>query len=1049
MIRWILGFSLQFRFLILAAAVALIVFGVTRLPTMSVDALPEFAPPYVEIQTEALGLAPTEVEALITVPIEEILNGVPWIQSMRSQSVTGLSSIILFFEPGTNLISARQMVQERLTQAQGMPSKKVAKAPVMLQPRSATSRVMMVGLTSKTLALIDLSVLARWSIKPRLMGVPGVANVSVWGQRERQMQVQVDPKRLQTQNITLDQIISTTGNALWVSPLSFLPASTPGSGGFLDMPNQRLGITHRLPITNAKELAQITVEGTKLSLGSVANVTENHQPLIGDALIGEKPGLMLVVDKFPGANTVEVTRKLEAALEGLRPGLSGVEVDTKLFQPAGFLERAIANLSGAAWLAGGLIAVMLIALLFDWRSSLIAAVAIVVSVAAALVVLYLRGTTFNVMIAAGLLLALGAVVGDAMADVERFVRRSKQATPDQSTLTLVLESFTRTRSAVVYATLIAVLVVLPLYAIRGFAGAFFEPLVSSYLLAVLASMVVALTVTPALCLMLIRPAEHPSQAATSSGSPLLAGLMRIVAPLTAKPAVALGILAVIAVAGAVSLSQLRTGSLLPNFEERDLVLSWSGKPGASRASMLETASALSRELRGVAGVAHVSAHVGRAISSDEVTGIGSGKLWVNLSADANRDQTIAAVQAKLVGRPEFTDGAQTYLRKITDDASLGGSNAVVVRVYGQELDILKQKASEVVTALGAITGLSKAQIVRQSEEQILEVRVNLASAQRYGLKPGDIRRAATTLVNGIEVGSLFESQKVFDVVVVGTPDNRQNITSLRNLLIDTPNNGRVRLSQVAELRLTPTPSVVRRQGNSRWIDVQAGVRIGTPNALAGAIRERLKAVTFPLQYHPELLGESSAGVVSTLPGFAIAAAIGVLLLLQAACRGWRLALLTFGTLAAALLGGAVGVALLGGTVSPLAIVGFLALLGLAARQQIALIQHYQYLEEREGVAFGSELIQRGTGEQLVSILVTALVTLVATLPFVLPGNIAGFEVLRPLAVIVIGGLVTSSLLSLFVTPALYLWLREPAEPEFDFNLNEAWLPNVRSADATD
>ena len=1049
MIRWILGFSLQFRFLILAAAVALIVFGVTRLPAMSVDALPEFAPPYVEIQTEALGLAPTEVEALITVPIEEILNGVPWIQSMRSQSVTGLSSIILFFEPGTNLISARQMVQERLTQAQGMPSKKVAKAPVMLQPRSATSRVMMVGLTSKTLALIDLSVLARWSIKPRLMGVPGVANVSVWGQRERQMQVQVDPKRLQTQNITLDQIISTTGNALWVSPLSFLQASTPGSGGFLDMPNQRLGITHRLPITNAKELAQITVEGTKLSLGSVANVTENHQPLIGDALIGEKPGLMLVVDKFPGANTLEVTRKLEAALEGLRPGLSGVEVDTKLFQPAGFVEQAIANLSGAAWLAGALIAVMLIGLLLDWRSSLIAAVAIVVSVTAALVVLYLRGTTFNVMIAAGLLLALGAVVGDAMTDVERFVRRSKQATPDQSTLALVLDSFTRTRSAVVYATLIAVLVVLPLYAIGGFAGAFFEPLVSSYLLAVLASMVVALTVTPALCLMLARPAEHPSS--PSNGSPVLAGLTRMVAPLTAKPAVALGLLGVIAVAGAVSLTQLRPSSLLPDFEERDLVLSWSGKPGASRASMLETASALSRELRAVPGVAHVSAHVGRAISSDEVTGIGNGKLWVNVSADANRDQTIAAVQAKLVGRPEFADGAQTYLRKITDDASLGGSNAVVVRVYGQELDILKQKASEVATALGGVAGLSKAQIVRQTEEQILEVRVNLAAAQRYGLKPGDIRRAATTLVNGIEVGSLFESQKVFDVVVVGTPSNRQNITSLRNLLIDTPNNGRVRLSQVAELRLTPTPSVVRRQGNSRWIDVEAGVQSGTQNALAGEIRKRLDTITFPLEYHPELLGESSAGVMSAsaLPGFAIAAAIGVFLLLQAACRGWRLALLTFGTLAAALLGGAVGAALLGGAVSPLGIVGFLALLGLAARQQIALIQQYQHLEQHEGVAFGIDLIRRGTGEQLVSVLVTALVALVATLPFVLPGNVAGFEVLRPLAVIVIGGLVTSSLLSLFVTPALYLWLREPAEPEFDFNLSEAWLPNVRSADATD
>jgi Cu/Ag efflux pump CusA len=1056
MIRWILSSSLQFRFLVLAAAIALIVLGVTRLPTMSADVLPEFAQPYVEIQTEALGLAPTEVEALITVPIEEILNGVPWIKSMRSQSVTGLSSIIMFFEAGTNLIKARQMVQERLTQAQGMPSKKVAKSPVMLQPRSATSRVMMVGLSSSILSMIDLSVLARWNIKPRLMGIPGVANVSVWGQRERQLQVQVDPKRLQTKGVNLDQIIATTGNSLWVSPLSFLPASTPGSGGFVDTQNQRLGITHRLPIANAKDLAQVTVEGTKMALGSVATVTENHQPLIGDAVVGEQPSLMLVVEKFPSASPIMVSQKLEAALESLRPGLSGVEINTKLFQPAGFLERSIANLRGAGWLAGMLLLLMMAAFLFDWRGGLIGAVAIVLSLMAALFVLYLRGTTLNVMIAAGLMLALGTIIHDAILDVEHFNRRLRQVRQqgsDKSSLSVLLESATQTRSSALYATLIAILAVLPLYALGGFNGAFFEPLITSYVLAVLASMAVALTVTPALSLMLYRQTESGQAAPQNSSvaSPLLAGLAQVIQPLIAKPAVAVLTFAVIALVGVVSLVQLRTGSLLPDFKENDLVLSWSGAPGASREAMLSSASQISRELRGVPGVLNVSAHVGRAISSDEVTGISTGKLWVTLELSANHDQTVAAVQAKLASHPEFARGVQSYLRKITDDASIGNGNAVVVRVYGQELDVLKQKAKEVERALTGIDGLSIPKIARQTEEQILEVRVKLAAAQQYGLKPGDVRRTATTLVNGIEVGSLFEAQKVFDVLVVGTPNTRSSIDNIRGILIDTPNNGRVPLSKVAELRLIPTPSVVRREGNSRWMDVEAFVQGRELSAIAKDVHERLKGIQFPLEYHPELLGEYNQAQASQgyLSGFGIAAALGVFLLLQAAFRSWRLAILTTLSLGVALLGGAIGVLLLGGVVSKLTLVGFLALLGIAARQQIALIQQYQHLEQHEGVGFGLELIKRGSGEQVISTLATTLMGFVALLPFVLPGSIAGFEVLRPMAVVMLGGLMTSSLLCLLVTPALYLWLRETPEPEFDFGFNEAWLANVRSADATD
>src|SRR5919109_719214 len=308
MLRWIVGSSLKLRFLIVPVAAGMVLLGVTQLRHAPVDVLPEFTPPLVDIQTEALGLSAQEVEQLVTVPLEQdLLNGVAFLDQIRSQSLPGLSRIELIFQPGTDVLAARQLVQERLIQAPGgIPN--VSKAPIMLQPLSSTSRVMMVGLSSRDVSLIDMSVLARWKIRPRLMAVPGVANVAIWGQRERQLQVQVDPQRLRRLGVTLDQVMASTGNALWVSPLSFVEASTPGTAGFIDTPNQRLGIQHILPITTAKDLSQVRI-------GDVGRVVEDHQPLIGDAVVNDGPNLMLVVEKFPGANTLEVTRGIEAALD--------------------------------------------------------------------------------------------------------------------------------------------------------------------------------------------------------------------------------------------------------------------------------------------------------------------------------------------------------------------------------------------------------------------------------------------------------------------------------------------------------------------------------------------------------------------------------------------------------------------------------------------------------------------------------------------------------------------------------------------------------------
>ena len=428
MMRWIVGSSLRFRLLVVAIAAAMLVVGTIELRETPADVLPEFAPPTVEIQTEALGLSAAEVEQMITVPLEQdLLVGVAFLEDIRSESVPGLSRILLVFEPGTNVYRARQVVAERLTQAHALPQ--VSKPPRMLQPLSSTNRVLMVGVSSKTVSPIEMSVLARWTIAPRLMGVPGVANVSIWGQRDRQLQVQVDPERLRDQDVSLLQVVETAGNALWVSPLTFVEASTPGTGGFIDTPNQRLGVQHLLPISNAADLAQIRVDdtnGRNLSLGDVASVVEGHQPLIGDAVQGDGSGLLLVIEKFPEASTRDVTHRVEAAIGGMQPGLSGLQFDTGVYRPASYIEKSLDNLTLAMIIGGALLILVFGAFFFSWRTALVALVAIPVSLLAGVLVLAALGETFNTMVLVGLAAALMLVIGDALVDVENIARRLRQ-----------------------------------------------------------------------------------------------------------------------------------------------------------------------------------------------------------------------------------------------------------------------------------------------------------------------------------------------------------------------------------------------------------------------------------------------------------------------------------------------------------------------------------------------------------------------------------------------------------------------------------------------
>lgn len=1024
MMRWIVGWSMQLRLLLVAAAAVLIFFGVTELRNMPVDVVPEFSRPYVEVQTEALGLSAAEVEAMITVPLEaDMLNGMPWVDEIRSESMPGLSSIVMFFEPGTDLLTARQVVQERLVGVHALPS--VSTPPAMLQPVSSTSRFLKVGLTSDSRSLIELSVLARWTVVPRLIGVPGVANVSIWGQRRRQLQVQVDPAELRERGVELEQVIETAGNALWVSPLSFLDASTPGTGGWIETPNQRLGVQHIFPISTPEELALVSVEGTSLNLGEIATVVEDHQPLIGDAIVDDAPALMLVVEKFPWANTVDVTRDVESALAALQLGLPGVRMNSSLFRPATYLELATGNLASAAWIAFALLVVALVGLLFSWRTALISTLAVVLSAVTAVTVLYVRGVTINMMIIAGLMVALAALIDDAIIDIQNISRRlrGREAGDDDSRARVIFEAALQMRGPIVYATLVLLLVIAPLFFLDGVIGTFSQALASSYALALLASVLVALTVTPALSLLLL------GDASTEGGdSPVLGSLRNGArALLTAGMRAPVGAVATtVAIVGAAvilgaALNPPNAASLLPQFRERDILLELDSAPGTSEPEMRRIVSRASSELRALPGVRTVSAHMGRAVMSDRVTDVDGAELWVSVDSGADYDATVSEIRATMSGYPGFDIDVDTYLmERMREEAET--DDGPVVRVYGESLDTVREKAEEVRDVLAGVGGVQNAQVEYPIERPNLEIEVDLAKAQEHGVKPGDVRRMAATLLSGIQVGSLFEDQKVFDVVVWGVPEIRRNLSDVENLLIETP-RGSVKLKEVASLRIASSPNIIEREGVARHIDVTADLGERDFAAVSAEATERIRQnVEFPLEYRAELLGEFGTQLASSerALSLAVAAAIGIVLLLQAAFGSWSLAFMFFLCLPAALVGGGLAALAGGGLASLGALFGLLAVLGIAVRNGMSLIHHYRQLERQEGAPRSADLVQRGTEERLAPIVMTAVVTALAFLPFALFGGIAGHEILYPMALVMLGGLVTTTLVTLLVVPALYL-----------------------------
>lgn len=1030
--RAIVSWSLNFRLLVVAAAVAMMVVGITTIRDTPVDVFPEFAPPQVQIQTESLGLSTSDVESLVTVPLELAMNGMPGLEHLRSTSVPQLSSIVMIFKPGANLLHARQLVQERLaTVRPTLP--KWASPPVMLPPVSATARVLQIGMTSDQHSVMELSRLAYWNVKARLLRVDGVADVSIWNERQPTLQVQVDPAKLAAQHSTLDAVERTTADALDSGALQFSTGSVVGAGGTLDAGGQRLQIEHSLSIQSPEALAKVPLEdqaanGVSVPLGSVGSVVRDYQPIIGDAVINGRPGLLLVVEKLPWGNTLKVTSGVEDALKALQPGLPGVQFDATIFRPATFIEDSIHSLRTSLLLGFLLVVVILVLFLFEWRVALISLVTIPLSLTAALLVLRAIGATVNTMVLAGLIIALGAVVDDAIIDVENILRRLREARREGSrvsTAKIILEASLEVRSPIVYATLIIVAAAVPVFLLHGLTAAFFRPLALAYTLAIVASMLVALTVTPALTLLFLRRAPL-----RRGQSPLVRRLQRwytaLLSRIVARPRAAYAAFGVVILLGALVVPQLGQ-SLFPTFKQRDLLIHWDAIPGTSDAEMQRTTTQLSKQLLAIPGVRTFGAHIGRARQGEEVVGINAAEVWISTSPSVDYAKTVNAVRNVVNSYPGLYRDVETYLNERIEEVLTGSKEAVVVRVYGQDLNEMRNTANAVLGKVSEVSGVVDQHVDLSVDTPQIQVEVDLAKAAQYGLKPGDVRRQTAAMVAGQEMGNVFQDNQVYGVFVWSTPATRSSTTAISDLTLNTASGSTVRLGDLATVSLRSDPYLVTRDQNSRYLDVGANVQGRDLSAVVQDIRSKLKGLPIPQGSHYTLLGEyqERQAAQSSLFTTAIIAAAAILLLLQLAFRSWRLAAFVFLTLPMALVGGVIAIWIGGGVITIGALVGFFTVFGIAARNGILLINHCQHLERHEGETFGPALAVRGARERLSPILMTSLATGLALVPLVVLGSRPGHEIEYPLAVVIIGGLVTSTLLTLFVVPSLYLRFGHP------------------------
>jgi CzcA family heavy metal efflux pump len=1021
MLPAIVRFSLRFRGVVLALAMVVMAYGGYQLSRAGLDIFPEFSPKLVEIQTESPGLSAEQVEILVTRPIEQALAGIIDLDFIRSESIQGLSIITAIFKEHTDVYRNRQLVSERLAGVvRHLPEGVEPPVPAPLASSSAT--ILTIGLKSDEHDMMTLRDLVDWTIVPRLLSVPGVADVNVFGGDVRQLQIQLLPEEMHRHGIGVNDVVAAASQATGIR-----------GSGFVENDTQRINLQVSGQPVQPDELGSVVLKYTQgrfITLGDVTRIEMAPAPPIGAAAIMGEPAIVMMIIGQYGANTLTVSRAVERELAEFETILSsrGIELYPDLFRPANYIETSLKNISGHLLVGGGFVVLVLLLFLFNIRTALISALAIPLSLLSAAIVLMEMGINLNIMVIGGLAIALGEVVDDAIIDTENIFRRLREnrlLEKSRSVFNVVYDASMEVRGSVVYASFIVALVFVPLLTLSGVAGRLFAPLGFAYIIAILMSLVVALTITPALCYLLLAREEGSRR---DRDPPVIAAIKprytKMLYAFCQRPAAAIMTSLVICALG-IAMLPLLSGKFLPELREGHYIVHTTSLPGTSLAESIRIGNQLTAAFLEVPGVRSVSQWAGRAERGADTFGSHYSEYEVDLEPLPGSEQQRVLNELRRILRefPGIRFEANTFLTERIDETISGYSSPVVINIYGNDLEYLDRKAAEVAALVSEIRGATDVQIRSPPGTPMLNIELDLDSLAFWGLRPGDVLTAVQAAYEGMIVNRINQDNRLLDIAVVLAPEYRHDISDVRNLPVMNGDDALVPLDRVARIEQGAGRYNIFHQGGQRLQTVTANVEGRGLTDFMAAIRTRISdeislSPDSVLEYTGAAIEQARARTDLILHSLLIGAV--VLMLIYVAIGSLRHMMITLVNVPFSLVGGVVAALLTGATFSVGSLVGFVTLFGITVRNSIMLISHYQHLVSIEGAGWNIDTAVRGARERLPSILMTALVTALAMLPIAVDSDNPGREIMGPMAAIIIGGLASSTLLNLLILPVLML-----------------------------
>jgi len=1020
MLAALVRFSINYRGVVIAAATLVMFYSIYRLTRAGLDIFPEFSPNLIVVQTEAPGFSTEQVEILVTRPIETSLSGLIGIDHVRSESIQGLSIVNVYFKEDTDIYRNRQLVSERLAGLTGLLPEGVGPAaPLPMASSSAT--ILTMGVTSPSLDLMELRSVVDWNLVPIILSVPGVADVNVFGGEVKQLQIQIDEDKLSQYNLGVTEITEAARQATGIY-----------GAGFIENSNQRLTLSLTGLPGSKDQLENVVVkhvQGTSITLGDVATIDYGAEPAFGKAsILGEEGVVLMVIGQY-GANTLNVSNAVEEAIRGLDKifAENDIKLHPTLFRPANYIERSVTSISGHLLLGGLFVVAVLVVFLFNFRTAFITVMAIPLSLLTAILILLELGVNLNIMVIGGLAIALGEVVDDAIIDTENIYRRLRQnkLLPDPLPMKeVVFNASMEVRGSVVYASFIVALVFVPLLHISGITGRLFAPLGTAYILSIMMSLLVALTVTPALCYLLLARKELRN---------IDPPIIKILKPLYGKslqlisrsPYLVFTVTILFCLAGISVLPGLG-GQFIPNLREGHYIVHTSSISGTSLDESIRVGKQLTRAFLNIPGVTSVSQWAGRAERGADTFGSHYSEFEVDLEFDLSGGEqqvVLDKIRNILEEFPGIRFVAYNFLSERIYETISGYTAPIVVNIYGNDLDALDRKATEVAAVMKTIEGASGVQVQSSSVTPLLQIALKPEKLKEYGLTPVAIVNTIKTAFEGLVVGRYQENNRIFDVVVIQPKNKRQTLEDVRRLPVKTPSGLILSLQEFADVRQQSGRYNILHQNGQRLQSITCHVIgrdiVGFMDELQKTILEQVK---FSAELYPEFTGAAieQARVQEELIILSLLVMAVVMMLVYIAIGSLRHVLLMLINLPFALIGGVIAVLLTGSSLSVGSLVGFVTLFGITVRNSIMLVSHYQYLVQKEGLPWDLATAIRGAQERLPSILMTALVTALAMLPIAIGSDNPGREIMGPMAAIIIGGLASSTILNLLIMPTIML-----------------------------